>query len=190
MSDAARVVLANSACFINLIIYVSSSVFKEKRDIILLNTIPLIMDILAYLVSGLYGAVIVIIFATVRNASTLIFKSKFGSILKGLCILMGTALSVYSVIKSGDGWTDYIPAVSFLWFSLGQEISKNANQLRFVSSVDALMLIYFDFTNMIVVNVIVDLFRMLLPVFVKYVQRDTTDEIEEAPVNTEVSETA
>ena len=176
MSESLQVTLANGFGLIYFVLLLIQGVQKNKDNVILWKTISMLTVLLSYLVRGCLSVVATMFFAVLRNACVLRFKGRKGNLLWGGCVAAGVLLSGCIAWQSGNGWMEWIPAVSFLWCSLAQRFAKNALQVHFASSLDAIPWILYHFSNTLVSGLLEDFFNLLLPLAVRWVQRDPEEE--------------
>lgn len=137
----------------------------------------MLLTLMAYVIIGCYDAAAATMFAALRNYICLKYPDlKKGIVFKAAALLFGTAFSAWCAYRIGGIWVDYLPALSFLFCSGGYYLTKSPSALRIVNAVDILLFwIVFDYHNLMIFNVVTDLFVVLFPLAEQYVKHDQTD---------------
>ena len=173
MSDVTRLILSNTISFIDFMLVVFYSVHKNRDNMLRILQAEVIMTIITYVILGCHYAAAASVFAMLRNQLCLKYPgSKDGVLLKITVLLVGTSFSAWCAFPQGT-WSDYLPAVSFMFTTTGYFITKSSSTLKIVDALDNLLFwLIFDYLNLMVFLVVIDLFVVLFPIAERYVKMD------------------
>ena len=179
MSDILRLVLSNGLAFISFILTVYSSILTKKNNMLRINQLMSFLTVTTYVVTGLYYAAVASLFAMWRNQICLKYPSRKEAVSSKIAvIIIGTFFSVWCAYPKVN-WVEYIPAVSFLFCSIGYFVTNSSSNMRIVNALDILLFwLVFDYINLMAFLVVLDLFIVLFPFAERYVQLDKTDELQ------------
>lgn len=181
-----RAILSNLLTCVNLSLLIYTFLLKEKNRLLATSNASLIIMIMVYLVSGCYTSAFANLFSMGRNIYCEKCKKKNKAIILAI-ILLGTLLTFIINYKSnGLEKMTIIPVISFLVYSVGIFVTKTANQMKFVSALDVLLWITYDFKNMLIVCVFQDVFIVLITCasyYVKFVEQKAENKTEVSYLN-------
>ena len=177
MSYVFSLVLSNFLALICFLLVVFNSIHTKRDSMLWISLGMMLLTLMAYIVIGCYDAAAATVFAALRNFICLKYPNlKKGIAVKASALLFGTAFSAWCAYRVGGTWVDYLPALSFLFCSGGYYLTKSPSALRIVNAVDILLFwIVFDYHNLMIFNVVTDLFVVLFPLAEQYVKQDQTD---------------
>lgn len=169
-------ILTNCVAVVNLLLVIYSSLLIKKHDYIVVRIISMTLSLVVYALGFCWSSVIINVFTILRDTYNDHVKKPKTAIIVFFCI-SGTLLTILvNHIIAGNyssatlfsmKYTYYIPALSFIVFTLCIFKAKNAAQMKIATAIDILFWVIYDFQNFMIVNVIQDLFLIFLP-FIEY----------------------
>ena len=177
MSYVFSLVVSNSLALVCFLLVVFYSIHMNRDSMLRISMFMMILTIVAYVFIGRFGAVVSTLFTTLRNYVCLKHPNrKEAAIVKILILLVGTVFSAWCAWFRGGNWEDYLPAVSFLFCTCGYFFTESAGALRIINASDSILFwLVYDYLNIMVFNVLTDLFVVLFPLAERYVSMDKTD---------------
>ena len=141
-----------------------------------------LLQIAAYVIISCFSAAVAALFALLRSYICLRYPNrKEGTLFKAANLMVGTAFSMWCAYQSSGTWVAYLPAASFLFCSIGYYLTKSPSALRIINALDVLLFwLVFDYINLMVFYVVVDLFIVAFPIAERYVKLDRTDSAEDS----------
>lgn len=171
-----RIVVANTVALINGGLLVYSMVVKEKSAYMKPLNLSGLLQIVSYLVGGYYSGIIANIFSICRNIYIEKSNKKSPWIITAIVLVGGIiSISVNRIVAGSSIW-DYIPTISVIGYSWGMLLAKNTTQMKIVNALDISIWIIFDYTHMLVVNVVLDFIIILSAFATQYVRLDPSEE--------------
>lgn len=174
--DLIRIIVANAIALINVVLLLYSLLIKDKSAYLKPLNISTGLQIISYLVGGYYSGVAANVFSIFRNMY--IEKSQTRSFWGIVAIVIAGGIISIAVnqITVGSTFLDYIPTISIMGYSLGMLLAKTASQMKIVNALDICLWIVFDYTHLLVVNVVIDFIVILSAIATQYVKLDTSEE--------------
>ena len=161
---ALRVLISNGIAIINFVLLCVSQATVDRSGYLKIKSISMGLMILVYAVMGLWISVfsnIATIFRNLYNARAA--KPKL-IVNIGICL----AAAALCIIGSGDvkrlTWMAVLPLISLLFYSIGIVAVKSRVGIAIIDCIDALLWIGYDFNNLLVMNVLTDLFNIAMGV--------------------------
>ena len=177
-------ILTNCVAVVNLLLVIYSSLLIKKHDYIVVRIISMTLNLVVYVLGFCWSSVIINVFTILRDAYNDHAKKPKTAIIAFFCI-SGTLITVLvkhilagnfsSVTLFSIKYTYYIPALSFIVFTVCIFKAKNAAQMKIATAIDILFWVVYDFQNFMIVNVIQDLFLIFLPVIEYYLEKIKSD---------------
>lgn len=155
-----------------LMIQIMASLQIKKEGFLKMRLLYLLVFMAVYTISGCYSAVVSALISMVRDLYLLKRKKNSKVILFGY-IILSTGLNLFIALRTYSGFTSLLPVCSFLFYTIGMMIAKNSTQMKITAALDmGLFWIVHDLKNMLIICVITDLYLILSPLAVKYIERD------------------
>lgn len=171
-----RIIVANTVVLVNLGLLIYSMVVKEKSAYMKPLNLSGTLQIVAYLVGGYYSGIVANVFSICRNIYIEKSNKKSPWIIAAIVLAGGLISIAVNRIVAGSSIWDYIPTISIVGYSLGMLLARSASQMKIVSALDICMWIIFDYTHMLVVNVVLDFIIILSAFATQYVKLDPSEE--------------
>lgn len=177
MSYVLCLVISNCLSFVGFLLVVYSSIHIKRDSMLRINIVMTLLQITAYVIIGCFNAAASSLFAMLRSYISLRYPNrKEGTLIKAANLIVGTAFSMWCAYHGDGTWVAYLPAASFLFCSIGYYLTKSPSALRNINALDIMLFwMVFDYVNMMVFYVVVDLFIVAFPIAVRYVNLDRTD---------------
>lgn len=174
--DIIRIIVANAIALINVGLLLYSLLIQDKSAYLKPLNISAGLQIISYLVGGYYSGMAANIFSIFRNMY--IEKSKTKPIWGTIAIVLAGGIISIAVnqVTAGSTFLDYIPTISIMGYSLGMLLAKSAAHMKMVNALDICLWIVFDYTHLLVVNVVIDFIVILSAIATQYVKLDTSEE--------------
>jgi hypothetical protein len=170
-------VISNCLSFVGFLLVVYYSIHVNRDSMLRISIVMTLLQITAYIIIGCFNAAVSSLFALLRSYICLRYPNrKEGTIIKAANLIVGTTFSMWCAYHGGGTWVAYLPAASFLFCSIGYYLTKSSSSLRIINALDIMLFwMVFDFVNMMVFYVVVDLFIVTFPIAERYVKLDRTD---------------
>lgn len=161
-SEAARLIISNGIAIINFIILCYSQAAIEKSDYLKIQSLSMFLMIMVYAVMGLWISVFSNLAIIIRNLYNSRSEKPKLWINIGICLMT----VIFCIIGSGGiiewTWVSFLPLVSLIFYSISLMVVKSRVGMAIVDCIDALMWVGYDFKNMLVMNVVTDLFNITM----------------------------
>ena len=172
-------ILTNCVAVVNFLLVIYSSLLLKKHDYIAVRIINMSLNLIVYALGFCWSSVIINLFIILRDFY--IDRTKTPRIAVGaLFCFFGTLLTfLVNYFLAGNfssttlfslKYTDYIPVLSMIVFTICIFRAKTASQMKIATAIDILFWAVYDFENFMIVNVIQDLFLILLPFIEFYLE--------------------
>lgn len=180
MSYVFCLVLSNCLSFVGFLLVVYYSIHINRDSMLRISMVMTLLTITAYIIISCFNAAVASLFALLRSYICLKYPNlKEGTLIKAANLMVGTAFSMWCAYHGGGTWVDYLPAASFLFCSIGFYLTKSPGALKIINALDIMLFwLVFDYVNLMVFYVVVDLFIVTFPIVERYVKLDRTDSAE------------
>lgn len=180
MSYVFCLVLSNCLSFVGFLLVVYYSIHINRDSMLRISMVMTLLTITAYIIISCFNAAVASLFALLRSYICLKYPNlKEGTLIKAANLMVGTAFSMWCAYHGGGTWVDYLPAASFLFCSIGFYLTKSPGALKIINALDIMLFwLVFDYVNLMVFYVVVDLFIVTFPIVEQYVKLDRTDSAE------------
>lgn len=180
MSYVFCLVLSNCLSFVGFLLVVYYSIHINRDSMLRISMVMTLLTITAYIIISCFNAAVASLFALLRSYICLKYPNlKEGTLIKAANLMVGTAFSMWCAYHGGGTWVDYLPAASFLFCSIGFYLTKSPDALKIINALDIMLFwLVFDYVNLMVFYVVVDLFIVTFPIVERYVKLDRTDSAE------------
>lgn len=173
-------VISNCLSFVGFLLVVYYSIHINRDSMLRISMVMTLLTITAYIIISCFNAAVASLFALLRSYICLKYPNlKEGTLIKAANLMVGTAFSMWCAYHGGGTWVDYLPAASFLFCSIGFYLTKSPGALKIINALDIMLFwLVFDYVNLMVFYVVVDLFIVTFPIAERYVKLDRTDSAE------------
>ena len=173
-------ILTNCVAVVNFLLLIYSSLLIKKHDYIVIRLLSMSLNLIVYALGFCWSSVIINAFTILRDIYNDRSEKPKMKIIALFCIL-GTLMTFivnYFLAENFSSaalftlkFTDYIPAISLIVFTICIFKAKTAAQMKIATAIDILFWVVYDFENFMIVNVIQDLFLIFLPFIEFYLER-------------------
>lgn len=173
-------ILTNCVAVVNFLLLIYSSLLIKKHDYIVIRLLSMSLNLIVYALGFCWSSVIINAFTILRDIYNDRSEKPKMKVIALFCIL-GTLMTFivnYFLAENFSSaalftlkFTDYIPAISLIVFTICIFKAKTAAQMKIATAIDILFWIVYDFENFMIVNVIQDLFLIFLPFIEFYLER-------------------
>ena len=182
MSQVLCLVISNCLSFVGFLLVVYYSIHINRDSMLRISIVMTLLQITAYVIIGCFNAAVASLFALLRSYICLRYPNlKEGTLIKTANLIVGTAFSMWCAYHGDGTWVAYLPAASFLFCSIGYYLTESPSALRNINALDIMLFwMVFDYVNLMVFYVVVDLFIVAFPIAERYVKLDRTDSAKHA----------
>ena len=173
-------ILTNCVAVVNFLLLIYSSLLIKKHDYIVIRLLSMSLNLIVYALGFCWSSVIINAFTILRDIYNDRSEKPKMKVIALFCIL-GTLMTFivnYFLAENFSSaalftlkFTDYIPAISLIVFTICIFKAKTAAQMKIATAIDILFWVLYDFENFMIVNVIQDLFLIFLPFIEFYLER-------------------
>ncbi len=173
-------ILTNCVAVVNFLLLIYSSLLIKKHDYIVIRLLSMSLNLIVYALGFCWSSVIINAFTILRDIYNDRSEKPKMKVIALFCIL-GTLMTFivnYFLAENFSSaalftlkFTDYIPAISLIVFTICIFKAKTAAQMKIATAIDILFWVVYDFENFMIVNVIQDLFLIFLPFIEFYLER-------------------
>ncbi len=173
-------ILTNCVAVVNFLLLIYSSLLIKKHDYIVIRLLSMSLNLIVYALGLCWSSVIINAFTILRDIYNDRSEKPKMKVIALFCIL-GTLMTFivnYFLAENFSSaalftlkFTDYIPAISLIVFTICIFKAKTAAQMKIATAIDILFWVVYDFENFMIVNVIQDLFLIFLPFIEFYLER-------------------
>lgn len=173
-------ILTNCVAVVNFLLLIYSSLLIKKHDYIVIRLLSMSLNLIVYALGFCWSSVIINAFTILRDIYNDRSEKPKMKVIALFCIL-GTLMTFivnYFFAENFSSaaiftlkFTDYIPAISLIVFTICIFKAKTAAQMKIATAIDILFWVVYDFENFMIVNVIQDLFLIFLPFIEFYLER-------------------
>lgn len=165
---------------VNFLLLIYSALLIKKHDYIVIRLLSMSLNLIVYALGFCWSSVIINAFTILRDIYNDRSEKPKMKVIALFCIL-GTLMTFivnYFLAENFSSaalftlkFTDYIPAISLIVFTICIFKAKTAAQMKIATAIDILFWVVYDFENFMIVNVIQDLFLIFLPFIEFYLER-------------------
>ena len=173
-------ILTNCVAVVNFLLLIYSSLLIKKHDYIVIRLLSMSLNLIVYALGFCWSSVIINAFTILRDIYNDRSEKPKMKVIALFCIL-GTLMTFivnYFLAENFSSaalftlkFTDYIPAISLIVFTICIFKAKTAAQMKIATAIDILFWVVYDFENFMIVNVIQDMFLIFLPFIEFYLER-------------------
>lgn len=173
-------ILTNCVAVVNFLLLIYSALLIKKHDYIVIRLLSMSLNLIVYALGFCWSSVIINAFTIFRDIYNDRSEKPKMKVIALFCIL-GTLMTFivnYFLAENFSSaalftlkFTDYIPAISLIVFTICIFKAKTAAQMKIATAIDILFWVVYDFENFMIVNVIQDLFLIFLPFIEFYLER-------------------
>lgn len=161
-AESLRLLISNCISLLSLALLCYSNLKRNRKSFLLTSAIGMVLNMLVYIVDGLWISVFSNIASVVRNVYNA--KAKKPKIIINILILFGASIICVAqiFINNSFTWYDILPLISLIFYSVMIMVSKTEKGITAANCIDAVLWMAYDVENTMVILVVIDMFNVLI----------------------------
>ena len=161
-AESLRLLISNCISLLSLALLCYSNLKRNRESFLLTSSIGLLLNIVIYIVDGLWISVFSNLASIARNLYNA--KAKKPKVFVNILILIAASgICVAQIyINNSFTWYDILPLISLIFYSVMIMVTKTEKGIMAANCVDAVLWMAYDIENTLVLLVVIDMFNVLI----------------------------